>query len=152
MYGWSSSSASASSASPSSTAPRFGIKRIAEFYGASEGNVAFANLMNKDQTIGMTAATIARNQDYDNAVLIWTSAVSARPQNQRGQFNLGTKHGNGEGVTQDYVQAHMWFNLAAAQGVKIGREYRDLVAKEMTPADISKAEALAREWMEKHQE
>ena len=38
---------------------RFGIKRIAEFYGASEGNVAFANLMNKDQTIGMTAAAIA---------------------------------------------------------------------------------------------
>ncbi len=38
---------------------RFGVKRIAEFYGASEGNVAFANLMNKDQTIGMTAAEIA---------------------------------------------------------------------------------------------
>ena len=38
---------------------RYGIERIAEFYGASEGNVAFANLMNKDQTIGMTTAEIA---------------------------------------------------------------------------------------------
>lgn len=35
---------------------RFGIKRIAEFYGASEGNIAFANLLNKDCTVGMTSA------------------------------------------------------------------------------------------------
>lgn len=33
---------------------RFGIGRIAEFYGASEGNVAFVNFLNKDKTIGMT--------------------------------------------------------------------------------------------------
>jgi citronellyl-CoA synthetase len=38
---------------------RFGIRRIAEFYGASEGNVAFMNLLNKDRTIGLTASTIA---------------------------------------------------------------------------------------------
>ena len=38
---------------------RFGIRRITEFYGASEGNVAFANLLNKDQTVGMTASEVA---------------------------------------------------------------------------------------------
>ena len=38
---------------------RFGINRITEFYGASEGNVAFANLLNKDCTIGMTASKVA---------------------------------------------------------------------------------------------
>ena len=38
---------------------RFGIRRIVEFYGASEGNVAFANLMNKDCTVGMTTSEIA---------------------------------------------------------------------------------------------
>lgn len=38
---------------------RFGVKRVIEFYGSSEGNVAFANLMNKDQTIGMTASRVA---------------------------------------------------------------------------------------------
>ena len=38
---------------------RFGLKRVTEFYGASEGNVAFANLMNKDCTIGMTSSKIA---------------------------------------------------------------------------------------------
>ncbi len=38
---------------------RFGLKRITEFYGASEGNVAFANLLNKDCTIGMTSSKVA---------------------------------------------------------------------------------------------
>ncbi|HET6472076.1 MAG TPA: long-chain-acyl-CoA synthetase [Pseudomonadales bacterium] len=38
---------------------RFRIRRITEFYGASEGNVAFMNLLNKDRTIGMTANKIA---------------------------------------------------------------------------------------------
>ena len=43
---------------------RYGIERISEFYGSSEGNVSFANLMNKDETIGMTANTVALVQ-YD---------------------------------------------------------------------------------------
>lgn len=38
---------------------RFGIKRITEFYASSEGNVAFANILNKDCTIGLTASKIA---------------------------------------------------------------------------------------------
>ncbi len=38
---------------------RFGLKRIMEFYGASEGNASFANLLNKDQTIGLTPNEIA---------------------------------------------------------------------------------------------
>ena len=43
---------------------RYGIKRVTEFYGSSEGNVAFANLMNKDQTVGMTSTEVALVQ-YD---------------------------------------------------------------------------------------
>jgi citronellyl-CoA synthetase len=38
---------------------RYGVKRISEFYGASEGNVSFANLMNKNCTVGMTTSTVA---------------------------------------------------------------------------------------------
>ncbi len=37
---------------------RFGLDRIVEFYGASEGNVAFVNFLNKDKTIGMTPMTV----------------------------------------------------------------------------------------------
>jgi citronellyl-CoA synthetase len=50
---------------------RYGIKRISEFYGASEGNVAFANLLNKDCTVGMTStrhALVAYDVDADEIV------------------------------------------------------------------------------------
>ncbi|MGA1371283.1 MAG: long-chain-acyl-CoA synthetase [Pseudomonadales bacterium] len=50
---------------------RFGIKRVAEFYGASEGNVAFANLLNKDCTVGMTSvrhALVRYDVDADEIV------------------------------------------------------------------------------------
>ena len=53
------------------------------------------------------------------------------------------------GVPQDYVRAHMWYNLAAAQGDENGRKYRDDVAAIMTPEQIAEAQRLAREWMEK---
>ena len=38
---------------------RFGIQRISEIYGSSEGNVAFLNLLNKDKTIGATTTKVA---------------------------------------------------------------------------------------------
>jgi hypothetical protein len=63
----------------------------------------------------------------------------------------------GQGVPQDYVQAHMWSNLAAAQNhesqelAKLLREMRDDIAKEMTQAQIAEAQRLAREWLAQHQ-
>ena len=59
---------------------------------------------------------------------------------------LGSMYREGRGVPQDYVQAHKWFNLAATKGDKDAVKNRDDVAKKMTPADISKAQKLAREW------
>ena len=42
-------------------------------------------------------------------------------------------YGNGPGVPQAYVQAHMWFNLAAAQGYEGAAKNRDPAASKMTP-------------------
>ncbi len=70
------------------------------------------------------------------------------------QNNLGVMYRMGEGVPQDYVQAHMWFNLAASKspwpGLRtLAVKNRDIVAKKMTPAQISEAQKLAREWRPK---
>ena len=43
------------------------------------------------------------------------------------------------------VCAHMWFNLAAAQGDANGVKNRDIVAKQMTTQQIAAAQKLARE-------
>ena len=49
----------------------------------------------------------------------------------------------------DYVRAHMWLNLSAAQGLQQAAKERDDVAKLMTPAQIAEAQKLAREWQPK---
>ena len=74
--------------------------------------------------------------------------------NAKAQNNLGGMYGTGKGVAQDYVQAHMWFNLAAA-GLPTGEirdmavSRRDLAEKRMTPALVAEAQRLAREWKPK---
>jgi TPR repeat protein len=65
------------------------------------------------------------------------------------QSNLGIMYKFGWGVPQDYVLAHMWFNLSSAQGGLFGKasaEDRDYLASKMTPAQIAEAQRLAREW------
>ncbi len=52
----------------------------------------------------------------------------------------------GLGVTQDYVRAHKWFNIAAARGYADAAKNRDNVAKRMTPAQVAEAQRLARVW------
>ena len=59
-------------------------------------------------------------------------------------------YSEGQGVPQDYIQAHIWFNLAATQGKKGAAENRNIIAKRITPADLSKAQRLASEWWAKH--
>lgn len=50
---------------------RFGVQRICEIYGSSEGNVTFMNLLNKDRTIGTAATPVALVQyDTENDQII----------------------------------------------------------------------------------
>ena len=66
------------------------------------------------------------------------------------QYNLGIMYDNGKGVLQDYVYAHMWVNISASNGEKNGAEVRDIIAKDMTPSQIEKAQDLARECVAKN--
>ena len=69
------------------------------------------------------------------------------------QMLLGSMYLEGQSVPQDYVLAHKWLNLSAAQGELASdsvANLRDMVAARMTPADILKAQRLAREWLAKH--
>ena len=63
-----------------------------------------------------------------------------------GQLNLGLMYAKGQGVPQDFVLAHMWFNLAAAQANKEAEKNRDIAARQMTIAQITQAQNLARDW------
>ena len=72
------------------------------------------------------------------------------------QYNLGLWYGRGEGGSPDYVNAHMWFNLAASRFPAAERQNRseairnrELVAGKMTSEQIAQAQKLAREWKPK---
>ena len=64
------------------------------------------------------------------------------------QHDLGTMYANGHGVPQDYVESHLWWNLAAAQGNEEARQKRDIVAKMLTASQVVDAQCRAREKME----
>ena len=54
---------------------RYGVERISEFYGSSEGNVAFVNMFNKDCTVGATTIphTLVK-YDVDNDEIVRDSS------------------------------------------------------------------------------
>jgi hypothetical protein len=47
------------------------------------------------------------------------------------------------------VKAYMWWALAKAQGDEGAAGNLDIIKEQMTPADISKAQALVDEWRQK---
>ena len=82
-------------------------------------------------------------QDYAEGVRLYR--LSAK-QLVVAQFFLGVIYQDGEGVLQDNMLAHMWYNIASANGSSTGG-LRDQLAEGMTQADISKAQEMARECM-----
>ena len=62
------------------------------------------------------------------------------------QYMLGRLYAAGNGVIQDFIEAHKWFNLAAARNHGHAAQARDATAARMTPAQIGRAQELARRW------
>lgn len=100
------------------------------------------------------AWTAYKRGDFATALQLW------RPRAELGsdvaQVNLGFMYYSGQGVPQDYVQAHMWVDLAASRFPPSAKEdrdqashHRDIVASKMTPEQIAEAQRLAREWKPK---
>ena len=85
----------------------------------------------------------------DLAAAISWYRKAADQGNASAQYNLGVMYGNGQSVAQDYVQAHKWFSLGAASGDADSVKGRDIVAREMTPAQIAEAQRLASTWRAK---
>jgi len=59
----------------------------------------------------------------------------------------------GVGVSQHFVQAHKWIDLAAshydaadAEEIELATMHRDLTAARMSPAQLDEARKLSQEW------
>ena len=74
----------------------------------------------------------------------WRAAADAGER--RAMLALGRLYVQGLGVPQDYVEAHKWFNLAAARGEMAAVKRRDALASRMTPEQVASAQERARTW------
>ena len=90
-------------------------------------------------------------QDYAEAFRWYRRA--AEQSHAGAQNNLGTMYEFGAGVPEDLVQAHRWYNLAASRASSSDPNLRekavrsrDSIATRLTPAQLAKAQRLAREW------
>ena len=70
--------------------------------------------------------------------------LSAEQGNATAQNNLGVMYNDGLGVPQDHGTAHMWYNIASANGDEDASENRDTVANKMTGVAIAEAQRRAR--------
>jgi TPR repeat protein len=74
---------------------------------------------------------------------------SAEQGDAKAQFVLGLCYENGTGIQKSFVDAYMWFNVAAAQGDEDAARRRDELERKMSKSDISRAQRLSTEFVER---
>lgn len=63
-------------------------------------------------------------------------------------FDLGVAYSTASsGTPSDLVEAHKWFNLAAARGHEEAAWSRADIAEEMTAREVAEAQRRARQWL-----
>jgi len=62
-------------------------------------------------------------------------------------FERGIVYASGREVEIDLVEAHKWFNIAAARGHAAGAQMRREIAELMSDAEIGLAQRAARDWL-----
>ena len=87
---------------------------------------------------GLAVMVLSAQDDLD------TVRQAADQGDAEAQYNLGSMYANGRGVLKDSVLAHMWFNIAGANGNASARKLRDSLERDMTHAEVSRATELAR--------
>lgn len=73
--------------------------------------------------------------------------AAASPQTM---FELGMMYSAGNAVPMNLVEAHKWFNLAAAKGLSEAARLRREIAELMSEAEIAEAQRAARAWLTLH--
>ena len=81
-------------------------------------------------------------------LLIAKCLAAAAKGSNSAYFDLGVAFSTGShGVACDLIEAHKWFNLAAAQGHEEAAWCRADISDEMTAREIAEAQRRARAWL-----
>ena len=89
-------------------------------------------------------ATNATGQD----MVIASCLAAAAAGDLNAYFDLGVAFSTGnQGAACDLIEAHKWFNIAAARGHEEAAWCRADISEEMTAREIAEAQRRAREWL-----
>lgn len=81
-------------------------------------------------------------------VLVAHCMAAAAGGDRSALYDLGVAFSTGShGVACDLIEAHKWFNLAAARGHEEASWCRADISEEMTAREIAEAQRRAREWL-----
>jgi TPR repeat protein len=90
-----------------------------------------------------------KRKDYKIAFEKWKPL--AEQGHDDAQYKLGKLYREGLGVDPDYVEAYKWYYIVAKKGYGGGYKYMKMIRREINPAQVSKAEKLAKAWMKEHE-
>ncbi|MCL7744645.1 peptidoglycan-binding protein [Guyparkeria hydrothermalis] len=100
--------------------------------------------------VGPASANYAEGMNYYEQQEYHQALQEFREAAARGdadaQYMLGRLSEAGNGTTQDFVEAHKWYNLAAARGHRHAADARDALAERMTDRQVAAAQQAARDW------
>jgi len=86
-------------------------------------------------------AKISKKQKHEAVALLTTQAREHCSMLAMG--TLGYCYADGKGVPQSFVEAYIWFNLAAAVGLRAAAQDRDRFAEKILPEQLMKAQRQA---------
>lgn len=93
---------------------------------------------------GAAQASTLRTAD----TLVARCLAAAAQGDTSAYYDLGVAFSTGShGVACDLIEAHKWFNLAAAKGHEEAAWCRADVSDEMTAREIAEAQRRARQWL-----
>ena len=84
------------------------------------------------------------HNDISGTTQWWSRA--AQDGDEQAMFSLGFIFAEGDRAPRDPVQAHMWYDLAAAHGSADAAHRRDQLARQMSAIDLAEARRRAHAW------
>jgi len=99
--------------------------------------------------LGMLYAT-GRGVPLDDKQAVSWYLKAAEKKNAEAQFYLGVRYANGNGIAKDYVEANKWLTISGKAGFEFSTLFRELLEKNMKPANIAEAQKRANAWMKAH--
>lgn len=119
------------------------MQKIKRFFYVSLccGLVCIGQAMAADLQAGLAAY---ERQDYQTALVQLMQLAEAGDANA--QYIMGRMFGRGEGVVQDFVEAHKWFNLASSKGHVMALPARAAISERMNAEQLAEAQQKASNW------